>query len=196
MRERIQLICEHTADYVHKSTTKHAYALSIQEVWKKQAVLFSLDSKEDDAWVRTNHLYKRMIQIGQPRSSGHVKQNTPHLLCIEWTIYVLHCAGHIPLFAGLVCRCAYMYFMCICTYLSLQRWIGGTVPKFLHCYGGLITLTWNGLWQMILWNLIMYSGFVRIIPTYCTESEQILTLFTHRNARKHAHTANANMDFV
>lgn len=44
-----------------------------------------------------------MIQIGQPHSSGHIKQNTTRLLGAEWTTYVLHHAGYILLCAGLVC---------------------------------------------------------------------------------------------
>lgn len=76
---------------------------------------------------------QKMIQIGQPRSSGPIKQNIPRLLGVEWTIYVLHYAGHIFLYAGLVCRWVVRYFMCMCTNLSLFRRTGGTVPKFLHC---------------------------------------------------------------
>lgn len=72
---------------------------------------FSLHGKEDDAWVWTNHLYKRMSQLGRARSSGHDKQKTPRLLGTEWTIYVLHNAGHIPLYAALFCKCGHVLYV-------------------------------------------------------------------------------------
>lgn len=57
-----------------------------------------------------------MIQIGQPRSSGHIKQHTPLPPCVEWTIDVVHNACHILLypglagvFAGTVCPYALFY---------------------------------------------------------------------------------------
>ena len=85
-----------------------------------------------------------MIQIGQPLSSGHIKQNTPHPLGVEWTIYVVHKACHIlypglaGVFAGTVCLYALFYPSVDGKYILD---IGGTVTKFLHCYGGLITVT-------------------------------------------------------
>lgn len=126
---------------VKKSITKHTYTCSVNEVEKRTSCFFPLDSKGEDGSVWTSHLYKRMIQTGQPHLSGHIKQNAPHLLGEEWTIHVLHHAGHILLFV--LALCASVCAGTLCLYTLLYHFVdkcGETVPKLRYCHEERITV--------------------------------------------------------